>query len=177
MATPLPLLPFHVAARVYDDLHAIADAARALPGLIAGLELRIDEAETRLATLAGVGDRARDVLGRADVLDVRAQDVVERADLLDARAGQVIERIDAIDARIGDVLRVLERVERELPLFDRLVVAVDQLSASSQVLAAAALPLQGTAERIGNLADRIPAPRAPRRRKPKGAGTAVEKTP
>lgn len=170
MATPLPLLPFHVAARVYDDLHAIADAARALPGLIAGLELRIDEAETRLATLAGVGDRARDVLGRADVLDVRAQDVVERA-------GQVIERIDAIDARIGDVLRVLERVERELPLFDRLVVAVDQLSASSQVLAAAALPLQGTAERIGNLADRIPAPRAPRRRKPKGAGTAVEKTP
>ena len=59
------------------------------------------------------------------------------------------------DARAGALLAVLERLDAELPSMAEAVESIRSLDAATQTLAAAVEPLQGTAERLGRISDRL----------------------
>ena len=59
------------------------------------------------------------------------------------------------DARAGALLRVLERLDADLPSLEQAVESIRSLEAATKTLAVAAEPLQGTAERLGRISDRI----------------------
>jgi hypothetical protein len=65
-------------------------------------------------------------------------------------------RIEDLDARLAGVLEVAERLERGLPSIDRTLASIDVLGDAAATLAMAAGPLQGAAERLGRVADRLP---------------------
>ena len=59
------------------------------------------------------------------------------------------------DARAGALLAVLERLDADLPSMAEAVESVRSLEAATKTLAAAVEPLQGTAERLGRISDRL----------------------
>jgi hypothetical protein len=59
------------------------------------------------------------------------------------------------DARAGALLRVLERLDSDLPSIEQAVESIRSLEAATKTLAAAVEPLQGTAERLGRISDRL----------------------
>jgi len=59
------------------------------------------------------------------------------------------------DERAGALLRVLERLDSDLPSLEQAVESIRALEAATKTLAVAAGPLQGTAERLGRISDRI----------------------
>jgi aminoglycoside phosphotransferase (APT) family kinase protein len=59
------------------------------------------------------------------------------------------------DARAAALLRVLERLDADLPSLAEAVESIRSLEAATRTLAAAVGPLQGTAERLGRISDRI----------------------
>jgi GTP1/Obg family GTP-binding protein len=59
------------------------------------------------------------------------------------------------DERAGELLRVLERLDSDLPSLEQAVESIRSLEAATKTLAVAAEPLQGTAERLGRISDRI----------------------
>ena len=58
------------------------------------------------------------------------------------------------DARAGALLAVLERLDSDLPSMAEAVESIRSLEAT-KTLAAAVEPLQGTAERLGRISDRL----------------------
>jgi hypothetical protein len=113
MAFPFLLDP-RLVARAFDDLHAIAEAARKLPAIEARLTEQLQSAETELR-------RAR----------------------------------KTADARAGALLAVLERLDDDLPSMAEAVESIRSLEAATKTLATAVEPLQGTAERLGRISDRL----------------------
>ena len=59
------------------------------------------------------------------------------------------------DARAAALLAVLERLDSELPSMAEAVESIRSLDAATKTLAAAVEPLQGTAERLGRISDRL----------------------
>ena len=59
------------------------------------------------------------------------------------------------DARAGALLAVLERLDADLPSMAEAVESIRSLEAATKTLAAAVEPLQGTAERLGRISDRL----------------------
>jgi len=59
------------------------------------------------------------------------------------------------DARAGALLAVLERLDSDLPSMSEAVESIRSLEAATKTLAAAVEPLQGTAERLGRISDRL----------------------
>jgi chromosome segregation ATPase len=59
------------------------------------------------------------------------------------------------DTRAAALLAVLERLDAELPSMAEAVESIRSLDAATQTLAAAVEPLQGTAERLGRISDRL----------------------
>jgi len=59
------------------------------------------------------------------------------------------------DARAGALLGVLERLDADLPSMAEAVASIRSLEAATKTLAAAVEPLQGTAERLGRISDRL----------------------
>ena len=58
-------------------------------------------------------------------------------------------------ARAGELLALLERLDSDLPSMAQAVESIRSLEAATKTLAAAVEPLQGTAERLGRISDRI----------------------
>ena len=59
------------------------------------------------------------------------------------------------DARAGALLAVLERLDSDLPSMAEAVESIRSLEAATKTLAAAVEPLQGTAQRLGRISDRL----------------------
>jgi hypothetical protein len=59
------------------------------------------------------------------------------------------------DVRAGALLAVLERLDTDLPSMAEAVESIRSLEAATKTLAAAVEPLQGTAERLGRISDRL----------------------
>ena len=130
----IPVLgPARLLLRALDDLHAIALAARVL----AERDPRDGDPDLRglAADLTAIAETARS-LPR-----------VERA---------LTARIEELDARLAGVLEVAERIEGGLPSIDRVLASIEALGGAAGTLAMAVGPLQGAAERLGRVADRLP---------------------
>lgn len=138
-------LPPRLVIRAFDDLHAIALAARAVPDAVEILS----EIVVVARRLEALDRRAAEVLERID--DVVA--IAKRIEALDARAAAVLDRLASVDARAADVQA----------LVDRLLISSDALGAAAGTLAQAVEPLQGVTERLGRVAERLPGARATRR--------------
>ena len=138
--------------RAFDDLHVLAETARTLPDVEARLTRRIESAEARLgdvidaaAPLDGLGTRADGVLSGIDRVDARA------AELLRA-----VDRVDSVEHQVAELVRLAEEIRGGLPTLDEALDSIKQLNDAAGTLAAAVAPLQGTAERLGRIADRLP---------------------
>jgi hypothetical protein len=59
------------------------------------------------------------------------------------------------DARAAALLAVLERLDADLPSMTEAVESIRSLEAATKTLASAVEPLQGTAERLGRISDRL----------------------
>ena len=64
--------------------------------------------------------------------------------------------LEGMESAVSSLLKLAEDTRATLSELEVMQVAVDQLSASAAVLAAAVEPLQGIAEGMGRLAGRIP---------------------
>lgn len=154
------MLPFlidpRLIVRALDDLHTLAGAARGMEERLASAEATIEEAIDAARALAGI--------------EKRAVDLLERVDRVDARFGEILgslDRLGDVDRHLVELVRLAEEVREAVPGLRQLLNTIDQLGAATTTLAVAAEPLQGTAERLGRIADRIPAPRARAKRAPK----------
>ena len=109
---------------------------------------------------------ARLLLRAADDLHAiaRAADdlaaIAEAARSLPRIEAALTERISELDARMAGLLELAERIERGLPALERLLATIDDLGTATATLATAVGPLQGVAERLGRIADRLPGSRA-----------------
>jgi hypothetical protein len=128
-----PLDPARLLLRLLDDLHAIAEAARCLTAS----ERPADRPELERLTgdLRALADTARSLPRVEKVLTAR---------------------IEELDARLAGVLDVAERIEESLPSIDRVLASIEALGDAAGTLALAVGPLQGAAERLGRVADRLP---------------------
>ena len=125
-------LPFLVdprqLARALEDLHAIAVAARELPAVERRLTERLESAEAELR-------------------------------LANEHAGELltaVERIDNVEREVSELVRLAEELRGGLPALDEALRSIRSLEGATATLAAAVEPLQGTAERLGRIADRLP---------------------
>ena len=74
---------------------------------------------------------------------------------VDRRGGEILEAIDRADERAAGLLAALDRIDEDLPSLAEAVDSIRSLEAATKTLAAAVEPLQGTAERLGRISDRI----------------------
>ena len=113
----LPFIDPRLVLRAFEDLHAIAIAARELPVIEARLTAQLAE--------------------------------------VDRRGGEILEAIDRADERAAGLLGALDRIDADLPSLGEAVESIRSLEAATRTLALAVEPLQGTAERLGRISDRI----------------------
>lgn len=136
--------------RAWDDLQAVATAARSLGRSLRELEERADRVEQRLDEAIGavrsIDSRAEDVLGIAERMlelgeriDLRAEALLAVGDRVDVVANEAI-----IEAR--NVQLAAAQVAAALPLLQRALELAE--------------PLEGAVERIGRIVDRVPGGRA-----------------
>ncbi len=74
---------------------------------------------------------------------------------VDRRGGEILEAIDRADARAAGLQKALDRIDADLPSLAEAVESIRSLEAATRTLALAVEPLQGTAERLGRISDRI----------------------
>jgi methyl-accepting chemotaxis protein len=132
------LLSPRLVVRALDDLHTLAEAS-------AGLA-------TIEPTLAGV---ERDVVSRVDALEHRLAEVTELAERIERAlpaTTEVLERIDKLNSHLENVEPVVE----VLPALEKANASIDTLSKTAEALAASVEPLEGTVERLGRIANRLP---------------------
>ena len=131
--------------RALDDLHAIAQAARRLPEVEERLTERIASAEARLDDVLEAATTVR-------LLDDRAAGVLEGLD----RVLGAVDRIGDVEREVAELVSLARELRGGLPTLDDAPESMRQLNLAAGTLAAAAQPLQGTAERLGRIADRLP---------------------
>jgi hypothetical protein len=132
-------LPARLMIRAFDDLHAIAEAARSLPDIEARLTIKVDE----------LSDRAAEVLVALERAEGRLADGITVGRELDERAGVILEGTERIVAAAYAVADGADHVAAVLP-------SLEASAAAATVLAQTAEPLQGLVERLGRIADRLP---------------------
>jgi hypothetical protein len=132
-------VPARLLIRAFDDLHALAEAARALPDIEARLTIKIDELE----------DRASEVLVALDRAEGRLAEGIAVGQELDERAGAILLGTERIVAAAYAVAEGADHVAAVLP-------SLEASAAAATVLAQTAEPLQGLVERLGRIADRLP---------------------
>ena len=74
---------------------------------------------------------------------------------VDRRGGEILEAIDRADERAAGLLAALDRIDEDLPSLAEAVESIRSLEAATKTLALAVEPLQGTAERLGRISDRL----------------------
>jgi hypothetical protein len=74
---------------------------------------------------------------------------------VDRRGGEILEAIDRAEKRAAGLQKALDRIDRDLPSLAEAVESIRSLEAATRTLAAAVEPLQGTAERLGRISDRL----------------------
>ena len=171
--TPL-LLPPRLVLRALDDLHAIAEAVRWTTEVREELDLRatardvrsLAKAARRLPdierTLAGT---EKDLVARADRLDARLREALRVVKSVEGdlpAVATVLARADEISEQLTTVNSLAGRIDDGLPSFERVLDSIDALREATAILAAAVEPLQGIAERLGRVADRLPGGARPR---------------
>jgi len=132
-------LPARLLLRAFDDLHALAEAARSLSDIEGRLTLKVDELETR----------ASEVLEAVASAEATLSEGIAMAERLDDRAGAVLDRTDRVVAAAYAVTEAADHVVEVLP-------SLEASAAAATVLAQTAEPLQGLVERLGRIADRLP---------------------
>jgi len=156
----LPFVSPQQVLRALDDLHALAEAARALPEVEHRLTERIDALETRAGQVLALGERidgqATRLIETAEQAEGRVGDLLAHADRLDSR-------IDKAEPRVGEVLESAQalthqaaRLADALPTLEQALSVVDELAPTAAALALTVEPLQGAAERLGRIVDRFP---------------------
>jgi chromosome segregation ATPase len=132
-----------------DDLHVLAQTARELPRVESELTRRIDDAEAILAE--GIAEirrataAAESLAGALPTLE-RAANAADK--LVDGLEEVRASREALLDAR-GEAAALIAAAERAQKSLDR---ASDNVEAAL----ARAEPLQGLAERVGRLSERLP---------------------
>jgi ABC-type transporter Mla subunit MlaD len=81
--------------------------------------------------------------------------LTEQMTAVDRRGGEILEAIDRADARAAGLMKALDRIDRDMPSLAEAVDSIRSLEAATKTLAAAVEPLQGTAERLGRISDRL----------------------
>lgn len=171
------LFPPRLVLRAFDDLHALAEAARRLPDVERGLSERIEDLDERMDELldaaAPIAEAARGASGvekalrRIDVDQVSADlSSVARATGRLPDLERSLDSVRHVEESLAAVLGIAQRLEERLPAIEQVLDSIDQLGEAAATLAAGAEPLRGAAERLGAIADRLPMPRAPRRKAP-----------
>jgi hypothetical protein len=130
-------LPPRLVLRALDDLHALAEAARTLPEVERRLTARVEALEVTGRELLVLGER----------VEVSVQAAVAAAAALDAHGADLLGAAERLDQRLGSVVEALPTIEA--------------FEASAKALAQAVVPLQGVADRLGRVVDRLPGARRP----------------
>ena len=112
--------------------------------------------------------------GAAASLPAVEQRLTERIDALEDTVADAIERAAEINATAGIVSERLADVARALPELERALGTIEGINISATTLAQTVEPLQGAAERLGALADRLP--QLPVRRR-SGGRTSIDPPP
>jgi len=170
------LLPPRLMLRALDDLHAIAELARLLTRTGRGIDASIDlvRALDDLSSLAETAGRLpevekalartqREVVARIDGAErqlAAALDLGGRVEGQLAQVEQASANLEQAAKRLAEILKLARRLERNLPPLDGVMRSVDVLGEAAVTLATTVEPLQGAAERLGRVADRLPRPRA-----------------
>lgn len=108
-----------------------------------------------LDDLNALAEAARRLPPPEEVLDrlSEAQHQLEALLAVQASAVEVQGRLAELEARL---LARMETLEEKLPSTERVVAAVDELRESLGTLATTAEPIQGAAESIARVAERVP---------------------
>jgi methyl-accepting chemotaxis protein len=153
----LPLLPFTLPARLVtqalDDLHAIAEAARRLPGIEAMLTEQFEVLNRQADQIIDLGER---IIGQGERLHERGGAMLDQAERIDARAAALLEHSDRLHARSDEVLEESERVRAAAHEVAVRGAEVAAALPTLQQIATTTEPLQGAIERFGRLVDRLP---------------------
>jgi ABC-type transporter Mla subunit MlaD len=160
-------LPVLVGLRAVDDLHAIATAARRLTTLEQEVLTRMDGLVADFHRLTAVAERidgqlpeaiaAVDRLTRmAGEVDEAVPEAVSAVKSLTAVAAEFEQTVPRASEALTSLAEVAERLDDTAPDLAAAVPTIQQLTQSAETLAAAVLPLQGAAERLGSIADRLP---------------------
>lgn len=147
-----PLRAAALAARAADDLHVLADRARAHPDVAEEVRDAVAEALAELRALTVVATAleatAREIATGGDALR-------RRADILDAHAAEIVvggADLTAVAERLATQMRM---VTAALPRVLEALGSVEQLEDSVGTVAETVEPLQGAAEGVGRLTRRL----------------------
>ena len=132
-------LPARLVLRAFNDLHALAEAARSLPEVEARLTAKVDELETRASEALEAVASAEETLNVA--IPIGRQ--------MHQRAGDLLDRTDRVIAAACAVTEAADHVADVLP-------SLEASAAAATALAQTAEPLHGLVERLGRIADRLP---------------------
>src|SRR4051794_31948532 len=161
-ATVNPLtLPPRLILRALDDLHAIAEAARRLPTLEAMLVDRFDTLDARaeevlermgemLALGERVSERGREIVAFGERIDARGEELLERGGELVVQGREIVAQAQEVAVTGRELAAAFPTLERTAQIGETLAQAVE--------------PLQGAAERLGRVVDRLPGGGRPRAR-------------
>jgi hypothetical protein len=140
------VLPPRLALRALEDLHRIALAASTASRSIVELQDRFDIVSAQV-------EQATTLLARIESMGQR---VVVLGEQIDARAGLLLDLGERFDLRAGDILAeagVMEERAREVAVAGAAIAAaIPLLERALQI----AEPLEGAAERVGRIVDRLP---------------------
>ena len=130
---PLSLFSPRLITRAFDDLHAIAEVARALSIRNGdGLTTTMREALDDLSAVADAADRLREV------------------------EWNLMERVNEVETQLVRMLETLGGIDTRLISVGALQNSVDRLETTAGQLGGQAHSLEGAADRLTRMIDRIP---------------------
>jgi hypothetical protein len=159
--------------RVQEDLHVLAQTARELPRVESTLTERLDQAETTVVraiaaaeavvdgmpqVVAGVEELRLAREAAAEIvaaLPVVAEGVAELRRAADA-AEKLIDGLDEVRASREALVDARGQAAELIAAAARAQVSLDRASDNVEAALARAEPLQGLAERVGRLSERLP---------------------
>jgi hypothetical protein len=132
-------LPGRLVLRALDDLHVLAETAGTLHDVEARMTRHLDALEGHAARMVELAER---VTNQMDAGVDAAQRLGEQGERIIAQGERIAEQGPVLAARAAEVAREGARLAEALPTLQRAIDIVE--------------PLQGTVERMGRIADRLP---------------------
>jgi hypothetical protein len=132
-------LPARLFVRALDDLHVLAETAATLHDVEARMTERLDILETHVARMVELAER---VTAQMDAGVDAAQRLGEQGERIVEQGERIAEQGPILASRAAEVAREGARLAEALPTLQRAIEIVE--------------PLQGTVERLGRIADRLP---------------------